>query len=328
MDAERTPVIVATDLDIVDPKDLVPLLGICVSGKKDHLIIIARKLSATVLGLLAANQRAGRLNVEVVGAKTPGVGADSQREALYDIGILIGAVPIFKATGQTLRNIRGENLGRARRIWLDHHNLGIIGGKGNPRKLRQHITGLRHRYKNTHAPTERDTLQQRIGKLMGGSATLWLAGLTQTEIEFSKKLAQRTAAAMRGAMQEGIVPGGGVALLACRPALAQAFANNNTAEARAAYRILNQALDAPLRALLQNAGHDPGTVMADILQAGLGYGFDVHQNAIVNINTTGLFDAAAVTIAAAHSAISTAALALTTDVMVHRRAAPDGAITT
>jgi len=310
--------VIATDLAIENPYDMVPLLTTAVNAGFEKLLVIASKLSDPVLALLALNREKGRLKLEVVGAKTPGAMADDQHTALTDIAVLTGGRPLFKAAGDTPRHLRPEHLGRARRAWVDHHFVSIVGGKGDPRALRQHISDLRARFARAEA-SERTKLQERIGKLMGGSATLWLPGLTKPEQDFIKEVAQRTADAMRGALRDGVVPGGGVALIACRESLRAHFADAAEPEARAAGHILRSALDAPLRTLLHNAGLEPGAILAEIEAAGPGYGYDVRAGRLVAMADAGIFDAAAVLEAAVHSAISTAAMALTTDVMVHRR---------
>lgn len=319
--------VVATDLDIEDPQDMVPLLTICIKADIEKLLIIARKLADPVLALFALNREKGRLKLEMVGAKTPGTTVDDQRMALTDIAVLTGGRPLFQAAGDTMRHIRPEHLGRARRAWVDRHFVSIVGGRGDPRALRQHIAALRTLFAQVTDARERTTLQERIGKLMGGSATLYLPGMTQPEQEFNKEVAQRTVNAMRGAMRDGVVPGGGVALLACRERLRAYFAGASEPEARAAGHILCDALEAPLRTLLHNAGFEPGAILADMQAAGPGYGFDVRAGRLVNMAEAGIFDAARVLETAVHSAISTAAMALTTDVMVHRRDAGDAMMT-
>jgi chaperonin GroEL len=312
--------VVATDLDIEDPREMAALLNYCMTSGIERLLIVARKLSDPVLAMLAINREKGHLKLEVAGAKTPGISADDQQMALTDIAVLTGGRPLFRAAGDTLRQIRPEHVGRARRAWVDRSFVCIVGGKGDPRALRQHIAELRTLFARVADAGERTKLQERIGKLMGGSATLYLPGLTQPEQEFNKEVAQRTVNAMRGAMRDGVAPGGGVALLACRERLRAHFAEATEPEARAAGHILCNALDAPLRTLLLNAGLEPGAILADIQTAGPGYGFDVRAGRIVNMAEAGIFDAATVLEMAVHSAISTAAMALTTDVMVHRRA--------
>ena len=311
--------VVATDLAIEDPYDMVPLLTTTVNSGFKKLLVIATKLSDPVLGLLALNRDKGHVELEVVGVKTPGSTVDDQQVALTDIAVLTGGRPLFQATGETLRHIRPEHLGRARHAWVDRNFVGIVGGKGDPRALRQHISDLRSLFARVTDTGERLKLQNRIGKLIGGSATVWLPGLTKPEKDFNTVIAQRTADAMRGAMRDGVAPGGGIAILACRSALRAHFADAVEPEACAAGRILSRALNAPLRTLLHNAGLEPGAILAEIEAAGLGYGFDVRAGRLVNMTASGVFDSATVLRAAVRSAISTAALALTTDVMVHRR---------
>ena len=212
-----------------------------------------------------------------------------------------------------------EDLGQARRVWADRNNFGIVGGKGDPRKLRQHIANLRAAFVNTEDPVAREKLQKRIGKLMGGSATLWVGGTTENDIDARKELAKRTAGAMRGAVREGILPGGGVVLLNCRPALQQRLDQSTDPDERAAYRILLKVSETPIRTILANAGYDASDIMAEIRLAGPGYGFDVLAKEVVNVAEAGIFDVAAVQRAAIHSAVSSAAMALTVDVVVHHK---------
>jgi chaperonin GroEL len=293
--------VIATDLAIEDPYDMVPLLITAVNAGFEKLLVIASKLSDPVLALLALNREKGRLKLEVVGAKRPALWGRSAHGA-EDIAVLTGGRPLFKAAGDTPRHLRPEHLGRARRAWVDREFVSIVGGKGDPRALRQHISDLRARFARAEA-SERTKLQERIGKLMGGSATLWLPGLTKPEQDFIKEVAQRTADAMRGALRDGVVPGGGVALIACRESLRAHFAGTAEPEARAAGHILRSALDAPLRTLLHNAALEPGAILAEIEAAGPGYGYDVRAGRLVAMADAGIFDAAAVLEAVVHSAI-------------------------
>jgi len=162
---------------------------------------------------------------------------------------------------------------------------------------------------------------------MGGSATLWVGGATELEINARKELAQRTSDALRGAITDGVLPGGGVSLLACRPALQEMLDQSTDPDERAAYRILIKALEEPIRTILTNAGYDASEVMAEIKRAEAGYGFDVRSGQIVDIAKAGIFDAASVQKAAVHSAVASAALALTIDVLIHRKT-PKESLTT
>jgi chaperonin GroEL len=319
----ENPAVLLTNFDIEDPRDLIPALAITLSKGIDGLIVVARKMSDTVLGLIATNQQQKRIKATVVGVKTPGIAITDQRAAVMDMAILTGGHPFLDMSGEKLKNLKPEDLGYARRVWANKDHTGIIGGKGDPRKLRKHIAGLRASYNIIADPRERETLQGRIGKLMGGSATLYIGGSTKPEIDFNKELAKRTADAMRGAMREGVVPGGGVALLNCRSALEKRLAEADELEARAAYRILLSAIEAPIRTLMQNAGIEPGVMFADIIAAGPGYGVDVKTGKVVHMAESGILDAASVVKTTAINTIKTAALALTTDVVVHRRNPPE-----
>ena len=315
--------ILITDLDIEDPRELIPTLSACVRSGIDALAIIARSLSDVTVGMLMANKKQKRIDLDVLAAKTPGVSSTAQRAALTDMAVLTNGRALHRSAGDTLRKVKPDDLGQARRIWADKNNVGIVGGKADPRELRQHIADLRTLHRNTSDLEERRDVQERIGKLLGGSATLRVGGITKTELDYNKEQAQRAADAMRGAIREGVVPGGGVALLACQPALRARRAEAEGPEARAAYRILLKAMEAPLRALLHNAGEEPGAVMGQLQTAGSGYGYDVVEGAIVDVKEAGILDVASVVKAAVRGAVSTAAMALTTDVLVHRATPPE-----
>ena len=172
----------------------------------------------------------------------------------------------------------------------------------------------------------RDNLLARIGKLLGGSATLWVGGATELQIEERKGLAERTAAAMRGAMMEGVVPGGGVALLACRSMLEEMRAQSSDPDERAAYNILHKAVAEPFKTIVSNAGYDDREALAQVnLAGGPGYGFDVTTGSVVDMAQAGIYDAAAVQKTAVYAAVASAGLALTVDVLVHRKEQPEHA---
>ncbi len=167
----------------------------------------------------------------------------------------------------------------------------------------------------------RKTLE-RIGRLMGGTAILHVGGMTEAEINTRKELATRTADALRGALREGVLSGGGSALLACQPRLRAMLANSHSAEEGAAYQILLNALEVPFRTILENAGEDPGKALALANGMKPNQMFDVIQRRVVDAWESGVLDSAAVVKAAVHSAVRSAALALTIDVFVHRRKPP------
>jgi chaperonin GroEL len=309
--------ILISDIDIKDPRQLLPAMTLAVQANVKHLLIVVKSISDVTIGLLTREKTLEKLRV--VPVKTPGFGSTEQAANLQDLAILTGGRPLITIAGQTLENVKAEDLGRARRAWADRHNFGLSGGKGNARQLREHIAALRTVFSRTDDPKEREKLQQRIGKLIGGSATLWIGGATEIEIKTRKELAERTAQALRGAVMEGVLPGGGAALLACRPMLQERLEQSVDTDERAAYRILLRAMEEPARTLLDNAGFDASGMMAQIHRAGPGYSFDLNSQQVVNMAQAGIFDVAAAQKEAVRAAISAAALALTVDVLVHRK---------
>jgi chaperonin GroEL len=310
--------ILISDLAMEDPHQLVPILEMAHGAGIRALLIIATQLSSSVTALLLSASREPE-KFQVIAAKTPGKTSTDQAMAMEDLAILTGGRPLVKITGHTLNDVRLEDLGQARRVWADHTYSGIVGGSGNPRALRAHVASLRSAFGRATDKDLRQKLQKRIGKLMGGSATLWVGGTTKAEIKARRELAERTADALRGVVREGMLPGGGVSLLACRQKLQQGLEYSANADKRAAYQILIKAMDAPIRVILINAGFDASEVMAEIRLAGNGHGFDVRSRQVVDMAQAGIWDAAAVLKTAVRSAVSGAALALTTDVLVHHK---------
>jgi len=316
-DLENAAILIS-DLEIQDPRHLVPVLDKVVKAKIRTLMIVTTKLSDSVVNLVVALSR-DPAQFQAVAVKAPGLAIGDRVAALDDLAVLTGGRPFVKAAGHTLRQVTLEDLGHARRAWADRNNFGIVGGQGDPRALRQHIANLRAAFARFDDPETRKKLRERIGKLMGGSATLWVGGASELDIQARKELAERTSDAVRGAIMDGILPGGGVALLACRPALRRVLDHSADPDQRAACRILIEALEQPTRTIIANAGHDASEVMGEIKHAGPGCGFDVRSAQVVDVAQAGIFDVASVVREAVHSAIAGAALALTVDVLVHHK---------
>ncbi len=309
--------ILISDLKIENPGQLQPVLALALKARVRSLLIVAGKFSEGAIALMLLNSNPKKF--QVVAVNTPGWETVEQAWALEDLAVLTGGHTFINITGDTLDKIKLEDFGYARRVWADRFNFGIVGGKGNPRSVRQHIANLRASFERTTEPVLYEKLRARIGKLMGGTAVLWVAGSTELEITNRKELAERTASVMREAMMSGVLPGGGVSLWACRPVLERMLENSTDPDERAAYNILIKAVEEPIRTIIANAGYDAGKIMAEIKMAGSGFGFDVNSKRIVNMMEAGIWDAATVVQSAIHGAISTAALALTVDVLVHRQ---------
>jgi chaperonin GroEL len=312
--------ILASDLEIKDPEVVLHILETAIRAEVKSLLLVARTISEQALSILL--MKPNREKVRVVAVKAPGLSSDDHRESLEDLTMLTGGRPFFQAAGEGLQTLKASDFGFARRAWADQNYFGISGGKGDPRQLRLHIATLRSAFAKSDDPQCRKRLQERIGKLLGGSAVLWIGHPSPITAQARKELAVRTAEAMRGAMRSGVLPGGGLALLACKPFLLEKYHQVLDSDERAAYRILARAVEAPIRALLQNAGDEPVEILAQIAAAGRGCGYDVVQHKIVNMAEAGIVDSAAVIREAAYRAIHGAALALTVDVLIHRANPP------
>lgn len=310
--------ILISDLEIEDPRQLMPVIDLAMDAQIKQLLIIASTLSdSSIAFLLAASRNSEQF--QVIAAKTPGSGSIEQAAALDDLRILTGGRPLLQAAGDSLRGLKVEDLGQARRAWIDRYNLGIIGGKGDARALRAHIASLRAAYRLAEDNTARTSIQQRIGKLIGGSAILTVGASTKLDTEAREELARRTSAVLRVALRDGVLPGGGIAWLACRPRLHRMLDATRDPDEQAAYRILLHALEEPIRTIVANAGYEPGAIIARVEQASAGAGFDVRSGDIVDMTATGIFDVAAAQRAAFQGAVTAAATALTVDILIHKR---------
>lgn len=307
--------ILISDLVLDEPRQLFPALELAIRSEIPTMLIVAEKISESVAHFLLMNKDPEKFQAIVV--RTPGTGKERQKDALQDLAILTNGRPFITAAGDTLERIALQDFGRARRVWADYSQFGIIGGKGNARALRQHVGKLRRTYEITEGIQDRESLQIRIGKLMGGTATLRVGGVTEMDVKARVETAKRTATTLRLAMREGVLPGGGTALLACLPALREKLAQSTNVDERAAYQILTKAMEEPFRTIVSNAGYDDSDVMAEVRLAGPGFCFDATSGEVVDTLKAGIYDATAVQKSAVYGSLSTAALALTIDVLVH-----------
>lgn len=318
--------LLVSDLQIAEPRDLIPLLDLGVRNGIKQVLLVCNGVAERALGMLLMKPNLEK--IKVVAVKAPGLAMNARMGALQDLAILTGAKMLTSSANETLEDVTLEHLGRARRIWAEVDHFGIVGGRGDPRLLRQHISTLRQGYAQLKDADERKRYLERLGKLMGGSATLWVGDTTPSGVEARKALAERASEAMRGAMREGVVPGGGATLFACRAILRDCLRDAPDPDQQAAYRILLSALEQPMRVLIQNAGADLDEVMPLIKQAEAGAGYDVVRKEVVQMAQAGIYDSASVVKAALVAAVSGASLALTTDVIVHRRNPPESLATT
>jgi chaperonin GroEL len=317
--AENAALLIS-DLEIEEPEQLAPALRAAAEGEFPALVIMASKISDKITGLMVTNQKAGRLQLFAV--KTPTIRSDDQQAAMQDLAVLTGGQPFIKAAGNTLNSVTPASLGQARRIWADMEYLGIVGGKGSPLDRRDWIKKLSIAYHSADEAEARNKLCERVGRLYSGSAVLWVGGMTESEIDGRKELASRTIQALRAALYEGVLPGGGAAFLACRRPLTQAMSALDDPDEQAALHILLAALEAPFRTIIQNAGFHPARALDMLEQAGPLATFDVTANQVASTSDDGVFDIAAVAKTVIHSAVLGASLALTIDAFVHRHKPP------
>jgi chaperonin GroEL len=314
--AEDVPVFVS-DLDFDEPGQFNSLLRMAGESGIKNLAIVANHVSESAVAfLLSISRNPQGFQAFAVDAPIP---EDGQPVILEDIALQLGAKPFFKAFGSTAEGVTVEDLGHARRAWADKEYFGFVNGKGSPKDVRKRIEELKKRYDAAKDVEARNKVRVRIGKLLGGSVTVWVGGNSELDIEMRRERLERTVEAMRGALINGTVPGGGVALLACRPTMLRMAAKAKDEDEKFAYRTLARALEEPARAIIENAGGDPDVVIDRIDKAGAGKGFDVRTEKIVDMAGAGIVDAASVLTAAVYQAFASVALALTVDTLIHHK---------
>ena len=246
--------------------------------------------------------------------KTPG-GTLNRADALQDLALLTGGRAFLQAALETFLKLTVQDFGRAGHFWARMDAFGIVDGKGDAQQIDNQIVALHHAYQQAEDRTLRQHLHGRIGMLMGSSATVWTGGASEREVKSKHADALRMVHLLRAALKDGVLPGGGMALWMCREALTECSEESGGDEdERAAYRILQGALETPLGRIITSAGYDPGSIIARMQDTDCG--FDALSGQVIE---TGVLDVAAVQKAALQRAVESAALALTIDVLVHRR---------
>jgi chaperonin GroEL len=228
---------------------------------------------------------------------------------LEDIAILTGGEVVAEETGLTLERVTLAQLGHAKRIEVDRDNCTLIGGGGDPAKIRARVEDLRRQGKESTSDYDREKLQERVAKLAGGVAT-------ETEMKERKARVEDALHATHAAVEEGVLPGGGIALLRARPSLAALHGEN--ADQDAGIRIVFKALEAPLRQIVANGGDEPSVVLNRVLEGKDNFGFNAATEAFGDLVEMGILDPCKVTRTALQNAASIAALVLTTDCVVAR----------
>ncbi|MCL5003878.1 MAG: chaperonin GroEL [Patescibacteria group bacterium] len=305
----ESPYILITDQKISAINDILKMLEELVKVTK-NLVIIADDVDGEALAVLVVNKLKGVLNVLAV--KAPGFG-DRRKEMLQDLAILTGGQVISEEIGRKLDSVKVEDLGRSDRVTARKEETEIVGGQGSREAINDRIAIIKKQIEETDSDYDKEKLEERLAKLSGGVAVINVGAATETELKEKKARVDDAVHATKAAIEEGIVPGGGVALLKARKALTKLTLEGDE---KVGVEILYKALEQPVRVIAENAGVDSGWVVREIEGKNDEVGFDVLTLKFEDMVKSGIVDPAKVTRSALQNAVSVAAMLLTTEALV------------
>ena len=309
------PFILITEKKLSAIGDIVPMLEALMQQGRKNIVIIAEEVEGEALATLVVNKMRGILNVLAV--KAPGYG-DRRKEMLKDIAILTGGTVISDELGRKLDSITLRDLGQARRVSSDKDNTTVIEGRGSSDEIQARMKQIKAQIEDTTSDYDREKLQERLAKLSGGVALIKVGAATETELKERKHRVEDALSATRAAIEEGIVPGGGVALLNAATALDHLHLVGDEATG---ITILRRALEEPIRTIVANAGYEGSVVVEEVRRrnsdaGSYTIGFDVVAEEYINLVEKGIIDPAKVTRSAVENAVSIAGMILTTEALV------------
>jgi chaperonin GroEL len=311
--ALENPYVLTFEKKISSMKDLIPVLE-KVAQQGAPLFIIAEDVDGEALATLVVNKLRGTLRVAAV--KAPGYG-DRRKAMLEDIAVLTGGKAITEDLGLKLENVRLEDLGRAKKIVVDKENTTIIEGSGAPKDVEGRVRQIRAQVEETTSDYDREKLQERLAKLVGGVAVIRVGAATETEMKEKKARVEDAMHATRAAVEEGIVPGGGVALLRAIPALDKLLQDNSlSADTASGVRIVRRAIEEPARWIATNAGQEGNIVVGKLREMKPDIGYNAATDTFESLTEAGVIDPTKVVRSALQNASSIAGLMLTTEAVV------------
>jgi chaperonin GroEL len=307
----ENPYILITDKKISNMQELIPVLEKSLQTGRP-LLIIAEDVDSQALGVLVVNRL--RAGLKVVAVKAPGFG-DRRKAMLEDIAILTGGVVISEEQGYKLENAGLEHLGSCERITIDKDNTIVVGGKGDAETIKARTGQIKQQIDATTSDYEREKLQERLAKLAGGVAVLYVGATTEVEMKEKKDRVDDALHATRAAIEEGIVAGGGVALVRAIHSLDKMKGLNE--DETSGIAIVRKALESPIRTIAENAGVDGSLVFHKVLEGKGAYGYNARTDEYEDLKKAGIIDPAKVTRVALENAASIAALVLTTECVIN-----------